>query len=111
MPFVEFVSFDIFDTAVYRLVRRPKDLFEILEYRHDIPSLAKKRGLAARQARMTNKEKSIEEITSDEIYQTLCQIDPSISPQKSTRNHVRRNRSGSTFLQKPLLLLSKWIKK
>ena len=34
---------------------------------------------------MENKEKGIEEITLDEIYQTLCQIDPSISPQKAQK--------------------------
>lgn len=83
LPFVELVSLDIFDTAVFRLVRRPKDLFKILERCQNLPFLAQNRRLAARLVRTENKKNGVEEITLEEIYQTLRRLDPSISAEKA----------------------------
>ncbi|MGN1079456.1 MAG: hypothetical protein ACI4TE_04710 [Alphaproteobacteria bacterium] len=73
------VSFDIFDTAVVRLLPRPKDLFKIIEKQYALPSFYKNRRLAARLVRAENKAKGILEITLDEIYDRLRAIDSSIT--------------------------------
>ena len=78
MPETDIVSFDIFDTAVLRLLNRPKDLFKIVERQSGIPSFYKTRCLAARSARAENAKKRIDEITLDEIYAQVRTIDPSI---------------------------------
>lgn len=83
LPDIELVSFDIFDTAVVRLLPRPKDLFKIIEKQYALPSFYKNRCLAARLVRAENKAKGILEITLDEIYGRLRAIDSSITLQKA----------------------------
>lgn len=67
----KYISFDIFDTLLYRSVSNPKAIFELVEYNYNIVNEDKirffkyKRAMAEKKARdATNKE----DITLDDIY-------------------------------------------
>lgn len=65
---IKVVSFDIFDTLLKRDVKRPTDLFQVVERKTGCKGFARKRVVAEERARRTvNKE----EITLDEIYALL----------------------------------------
>ncbi len=64
----EAVSFDIFDTLIVRLYRKPVDLFRHLEEGFDLPGFQDAR-ISAEQAARTNAAKhGRHEVTLDEIY-------------------------------------------
>lgn len=85
LPETDIVSFDIFDTAVIRLLKSPKDLFKIVERQSGVPFFYKNRCLAARRARLENADKGIDEITLDEIYDRLRVIDTSVDADTAER--------------------------
>lgn len=60
------ISFDIFDTLVFRAVNRPRDVFRLLEAEWNIAGFAKKREEAERKARENKTE-----ITINDIYKIL----------------------------------------
>ena len=78
----DFISFDIFDTAIYRIVKRPHDIFRLIEQQSGIKNFFKNRKKASKTTRQKNKERGIIEITLDEIYQTLGEIDTTLSEEK-----------------------------
>lgn len=61
------ISFDVFDTLVFRAVEKPADVFRLLEGHWNCMEFAQKRVQAERDAR---KEK--EEVTIDDIYRILA---------------------------------------
>lgn len=67
------VSFDIFDTLVYRPVSDPKDLFWLLELDNHIFDFKNKRILAERLAR-SKSHKSYGEVDIWDIYDAFCEI-------------------------------------
>ncbi len=79
---IDIVSFDIFDTAVYRPFARPRDLFHWMELKTKTPNFYRNRVQAVRQTRQNFKEKGVQEVTLDEIYQTLEQLDHSLTSEK-----------------------------
>lgn len=64
----EIISFDLFDTLFLRKIRKPTDIFEIVEYISKTNEFAKKRILAEKNVR---KKSQFEEVTLDEIYDNL----------------------------------------
>ena len=66
------VSFDIFDTLLYRVLNSPVDVFRLMgpevEERFGISDFAEKRIAAEREAR---RRTPLEEVTADEIYAVL----------------------------------------
>lgn len=48
---IDWVSCDVFDTAVFRAVARPRDVFLLLERHLGIPGFARMREQAARDAK------------------------------------------------------------
>lgn len=64
----DIVSFDVFDTLVFRVVEKPRDVFRLLEAENHIMKFAKYREEAEREARRRNKNK---EITIENIYELL----------------------------------------
>ncbi len=68
----DIISFDIFDTLVFRNVMKPKDIFRIMEQKilekYKIKGFAKLRIDAENKARLLSKN---EDITLDEIYDNL----------------------------------------
>lgn len=62
------ISFDVFDTLLFRAVERPADVFRLLEAEWEIMGFAKMREEAEQRAR-----KGRIEVTIDEIYQILSQ--------------------------------------
>lgn len=78
------ISFDIFDTALYRPFFKPRDLFHYLELKSGVPHFYENRKNAARLTRQEKAKQGIDEITLDEIYQTLKQLDSSLSDEQLT---------------------------
>lgn len=72
-----YISFDVFDTLIQRLVSKPEDVFKMVEYianyRDGVrsKSFAKKRLIAEHKARNIHKG----EVTLDEIYENLDCLD------------------------------------
>ncbi len=62
------ISFDIFDTLLKRNVRKPKDVFEIIERKYNILGFAKNRINAEKKARSQSGK---EEVTLSDIYEYL----------------------------------------
>lgn len=56
------ISFDVFDTLIFRAVEKPKDVFRLLEGEWNCMGFAKKRVQAEQDARKVKAEVSIEEI-------------------------------------------------
>ena len=76
---IHVISFDIFDTALHRPFCRPRDLFRYLELKTGVAHFYENRTQAARLTRQEKARHGIDEITLDEIYQTLGQLDSSLS--------------------------------
>ncbi len=71
----KYVSFDIFDTLIFRTVKNPEDIFDIVEYRYNsilgnrkVHGFRKNRIKAERMARSLNNH---HEITINRIYELL----------------------------------------
>jgi predicted HAD superfamily hydrolase len=64
----EITSFDLFDTLFLRKIKKPTDIFEVVEHISNTKNFAKKRILAEKKARERSK---LEEITFDKIYDNL----------------------------------------
>lgn len=71
----DIVSFDVFDTLIFRKVDKPADLFYLLEKKNRIPNFHAKRILAEKNARR-NAGKSNGEVNIFDIYQELSQTEP-----------------------------------
>ena len=67
---VDIVSFDIFDTLICRRVRKPTDVFKLIEKKRSIDGFAQNRIEAERFAR---KMRSSGEVTIDEIYSVYAE--------------------------------------
>ncbi len=76
------ISFDIFDTLIFRAVEKPKDVFRLLEGTYQCMGFAKKRIQAEQEAR---KEKA--EVTIYDIYRKLA-IETGILPQEGIRREI-----------------------
>ena len=76
---IDVVSFDIFDTLIYRPFCRPRDLFRYLELKTGVPHFYENRTQAARLTRQEKAAQGVLEITLDEIYQTLGKLDMTLS--------------------------------
>lgn len=64
------ISFDIFDTLLFRNVKRPTDIFRLLEQENHVPRFARLREAAEHKARQKKYNGcGSYEITIDEIYQ------------------------------------------
>lgn len=68
---VDVVSFDIFDTLIVRLYRKPTDLFAHLEESTGFSGFKQARVLAEQEARNDALKKDVHEITLDEIYEYI----------------------------------------
>lgn len=79
---VDIISFDIFDTAIFRAVRKPSDVFKIIEKTSCTPNFYENRRLAARLERKEKREQGVNEITLDQIYSRLSKIDTSLCQDK-----------------------------
>lgn len=75
---IDVVSFDIFDTLLHRAFFKPRDLFHYLELKSGVPHFYENRTKAARLTRQEKAKQGIEEISLDEIYQTLGKLDDSL---------------------------------
>lgn len=62
----EVISFDVFDTLLFRAVERPTDVFRLLEAEWEIMGFAKMREEAEQRARMGRIE-----VTAEDIYEIL----------------------------------------
>ena len=92
-----YVSFDIFDTLIFRTVKDPEDIFDLVESRYNIifgnqvvRDFRKQRIKAERMARSLNNHR---EITINRIYELL--------PYKTeikNRNKRNRNKKGEEQL-------------
>lgn len=68
----EIISFDIFDTAIFRKVENPSDVFTIIAYEMGHNEFENIRRKAERKARELNqKQKGYREVTLSEIYEIL----------------------------------------
>lgn len=76
------ISFDIFDTLVFRAVENPKDVFRLLEGTYNCMGFAKRRIQAELDAR---KEKA--EVSIADIYRILA-AETGISPQEGIRREI-----------------------
>lgn len=66
------ISFDIFDTALYRIVDNPKDIFDLVGLQENIPDFKKKRIKAESLAReIKEKNTGSREVNISEIYAVL----------------------------------------
>lgn len=86
----EYVSFDVFDTLLLRPFWYPTDMFTFME--PDVTKilgsvdsvrfegLRKEAEYAARQYAINNNQKSIGEVTLDEIYQAMARMCPKLEP-------------------------------
>ena len=70
----EYVSFDIFDTLIKRDIRRPTDIFKIIERETKIENFENKRVRAEIEAR---RKSCKEEVTLEEIYSYMKLYDAS----------------------------------
>ncbi len=71
------VSFDVIDTLIVRLYRKPTDLFRHLEEEFDLPGFQNARIDAERAAREAAADRDRHEVTLDEIY---CEMHSSYLP-------------------------------
>lgn len=68
----DIISFDVFDTAIYRKVVNPLDIFELLAIKMGFPDFKRIRKKAEMETRELNeKVKGIREVSLCEIYDTL----------------------------------------
>ena len=66
------ISFDVFDTLIFRKVRKPTDIFYLLEKEQNIPGLAKKRIRAEQRARDAKYMRhNTREVSIEDIYREL----------------------------------------
>ncbi len=70
-PTIKVVSFDIFDTLLFRPVLTPVDVFRLLENKLDIPNYHNMRVAAEAKARKDN-TLYVQDITLDDIYNTYA---------------------------------------
>ena len=83
------ISIDVFDTALFRVVPKPADVFEIVGVRlridndRDDVSFRERRVQAELRARVKNSRRDIEEVTLDEIYDELKQALPQLDVARS----------------------------
>lgn len=71
----DLVSFDCFDTLIFRCLTSPEDLFSFLGFEYGIPNFTQLRIKAEKQARDENLEKiGVRECRIEEIYQKLSQM-------------------------------------
>ena len=66
---IDWVSCDVFDTAVFRAVARPGDVFHLLERQQGIPGFARMRTRAARDARKAMAPRG--EYSLSDVYERL----------------------------------------
>lgn len=83
----EVVSFDIFDTLIFRAVEKPRDVFCLLEGSWNCPGFAVLREQAEQEAR-ANKQ----EVTIGDIYRILSK-QLSIDPQEGIRRELQMEES------------------
>lgn len=67
----EVVSFDMFDTLIYRIYDKPTDLFVHMEQVYKCPGFSDKRMDAERKVREEYKKAGVNEVTLKEIYRKL----------------------------------------
>lgn len=81
------VSFDIFDTLIVRLYKKPIDLFAHLEESTHSPGFQAARIAAEQEARKRAAERGVHEVTLDEIY---AQLHQSYQPMKQKEISLER---------------------
>lgn len=68
------ISFDIFDTALYRAVDKPNDVFRLMGARVGMDNFSRVRKAAERHARVTNARlRDSREVTLEEIYAVMVE--------------------------------------
>ncbi len=72
-PQIKIVSFDVFDTLLFRPVLTPVDIFRLLENKLDIPNFHNMRVTAEAEARRY-KSIYVQDITLEEIYETYAHL-------------------------------------
>lgn len=72
-PQIKVVSFDVFDTLLFRPVLTPVDIFRLLENKLDIPNFHNMRVTAEAEARRY-KSIYVQDITLEEIYETYAHL-------------------------------------
>lgn len=72
-PQIKVVSFDVFDTLLFRPVLTPVDIFRLLENKLDIPNFHNMRVTAEAEARRY-KSIYVQDITLEEIYKTYAHL-------------------------------------
>ncbi len=63
------ISFDIFDTLIYRMVDKPSDVFEIIQEKSDLKDFKRNRINAEVLARKEKSKNGMDEVSLDEIYE------------------------------------------
>lgn len=82
---IDVVSFDIFDTLLHRPFAKPRHLFQYIELKTGIKNFYTNRIQASRLTRKKQSAAGIEEITLDEIYETLGTLDSTLTPDTLAR--------------------------
>ena len=68
------VSFDLFDTLLFRTVKSPADIFSLTEYLYNLKHESKIKGFREKRCRAEGKARSMskkEDVTEDDIYNCL----------------------------------------
>lgn len=73
-PDIDWVSCDIFDTAVFRVVAAPRDVFLLLEQALEIPGFAQARAAAAKATMASARARGEGEYTLEGVYAELVRV-------------------------------------
>lgn len=69
------ISFDCFDTLIFRIFTSPEDLFSFIGFEYGVPNFSQLRMKAEKEARDLNKIKTgVRECTVEEIYKRLSKM-------------------------------------
>lgn len=96
------VSFDCFDTLIFRIFTSPEDLFSFLGFEYGIPNFSQLRMKAEKEVRDLNKEKyGARECYIEEIYKKLSRM-TAIDPRKGIELEIEYEKKvcyANTFMK------------
>lgn len=96
------ISFDCFDTLIFRIFTSPEDLFSFLGFEYGVPNFSQLRMKAEKEVRDLNNEKyGARECSIEEIYKRLSQM-TAIEPQKGVELEIEYEKKvcyANTFMR------------